>query len=230
MAGGASCKFTKQRRLDMTSSKKIGIFGTSGMAREVGDIATALALEPIYVAHSEADADELDAASQVMLEKDLKIDAELAFVIGIADGNIRKAIADRYSKTLSFTNLIHPNATFGRGQLELVEKQKGVIIASGVRFTSSIECGDFCIFNQNSTIAHDCSIGSFVHISPGANISGNVNIGDNCWVGAGAVINQGKSCKKLILGSNSTIGSGAVVLSDCSPDSTYVGVPARKIS
>lgn len=214
----------------MTSPREIGVFGTSGMAREAGDIAIALGLEPIYVAHSETDAEELGAASQVILEKDLKTYAELAFVIGIADGNIRKAIADRYSETLIFTNLIHPNATFGRGQLELIEKQKGVIIASGVRFTSSIECGDFCIFNQNSTIAHDCSIGSFVHISPGANISGNVDIGENCWVGAGAVINQGQPGKKLILGNNSTIGSGSVVLGDCSSDTTYVGVPARKIS
>jgi sugar O-acyltransferase (sialic acid O-acetyltransferase NeuD family) len=214
----------------MISRKKIGIFGTSGMAREAGDVAAALGLEPVYITHSVADAEELGTASQVMLEKDLRANSELSFVIGIADGKIRKAVADRYSETLSFTNLIHPDATFGRGQLELIEKRKGVIVASGVRFTNSIKCGDFCIFNQNSTIAHDCSIGSFVHIAPGANISGNVDIRENCWVGAGAVINQGKPGQKLMLGKNSTIGSGAVVLGNCSPDATYVGVPARRVS
>ena len=214
----------------MTSRKTIGIFGTSGMAREAGDVANALGLEPIYIAYNEVAAEEFGSAFQVMLEKDLKANNELVFVIGIADGKIRKAIAERYSETLSFTNLIHPDATFGQGQLELVEKRRGVIVASGVRFTNSIECGDFCIFNQNSTIAHDCSIGSFVHIAPGANISGNVDIKENCWVGAGAIINQGKPGRKLKLGKNSTIGSGAVVLSDCSPGATYVGVPAKRVS
>jgi sugar O-acyltransferase (sialic acid O-acetyltransferase NeuD family) len=213
----------------MTLRKTIGIFGTSGMAREVGDIAIAVGLEPVYIAHSESTAKELGSEYQVILEKDLSDFSEQVFVIGIADGKIRKAIADRYGETLSFANLIHPDATFGQGQLELIEKQRGVIVASGVRFTNSIKCGDFCIFNQNTTIAHDCAIGSFVHIAPGANISGNVDIEENCWVGAGAVINQGKPDRKLKLGKNATIGSGAVVLGDCSPDATYVGVPSRRV-
>lgn len=211
------------------SREKIGIFGTSGMAREAGDIADALGLEPVYVAKNAADGEELGPACEVMLEKDLRANSGLGFVIGIADGKVRRAIADNYSKILSFKNLIHPTATFGKGQLELVEKQKGVIVASGVRFTNSIKCGDFCIFNQNSTIAHDCAIGDFVHLAPGANISGNVDIGENCWVGAGAVINQGELECKLRLGNNTVIGSGAVVIGSCSSNSTYVGIPARKL-
>lgn len=212
------------------SREKIGIFGTSGMAREAGDIADALGLEPIYIAKNETDVEGLDPECEVMLEKDLRTNSGLGFVIGIADGKIRRAIANKYSKTLGFKNLIHPTATFGKGQLELVEKQKGVIVASGVRFTNSIKCGDFCIFNQNSTIAHDCAIGSFVHLAPGANISGNVDIGENCWVGAGSVINQGSPDCKLRLGNNTVIGSGAVVIRSCSADSTYAGIPARKLS
>lgn len=35
--------------------RKVGIFGTSGMAREAGDIAWALGLEPIYVARVNAE-------------------------------------------------------------------------------------------------------------------------------------------------------------------------------
>ena len=72
-------------------------------------------------------------------------------------------------------------------------------------------------------------VGDFVHIAPGANVSGNVNLQDGCWIGAGAVINQGIHTKKLEVGKNTVIGSGAVVIDDCVRDAVYVGTPAKRI-
>ena len=46
------------------------------------------------------------------------------------------------------------------------------------------------IFNNNSSVDHDSKIGNAVHISPGVNIAGNVNIGDRTWVGIGSTIIQ----------------------------------------
>jgi len=104
-----------------------------------------------------------------------------------------------------------------------------VIIAAGVRLTSNIQIGNFVLFNQNATIAHECVIEHFVHVAPGANISGNVHLKEGTWVGAGAVINQGNETKKRIIGTHSVIGSGAVVTADCQPNSVYAGVPAKRI-
>jgi acetyltransferase-like isoleucine patch superfamily enzyme len=68
-----------------------------------------------------------------------------------------------------------------------------------------------------------------VTISPQACILGNVEIKSGAWIGAGATINQGTNLSKRMIGFNTIIGSGAVVLRDCDADSVYVGVPARKI-
>lgn len=210
--------------------QRIGIFGTSGMAREAGDIAWSLGLEPLYVARDE---DELRTcnlpAEAIIPEQQVIQHLEIPYVIGIGDSRIRQAIAERFRDRLQFTNLIHPSATFGMAQREVIDHCKGVIIAAGVRFTSGIAVGDFCIFNQNATIAHDCVIGNHVHVGPGANVSGNVHLQDGCWIGAGAVINQGSQNQKLRIGANTIIGSGAVVIEDCATDAVYAGVPAKRI-
>ena len=208
---------------------RVGIFGTSGMAREVGDIAFALGIEPIYVARDGIELGNWNFPAQVILEQNLGQYHEMPFVIGIGEGGVRKAIAGRFRDQLKFTNLIHPTATFGTSQREVLEKRIGTVVAAGVRLTSRVSVGDFCIFNQNVTVAHDCVVGNFVHVAPGANVSGNVHLQDGCWIGAGAVVNQGNSDKKLRIGDNTIVGSGSVVVADCDSNAVYVGVPARRI-
>lgn len=211
------------------AKRRIGIFGTSGMASECGDIALALGLEPVYVARATSDMQALNYHKNVILEQDIRHYKDMPYVIGIAEAGIRKSIFERFRDQLKFTNLIHPSATFGLAQREVIESCRGAIVAAGARLTSSISVGDFCIFNQNVTVAHGCIIASFVHVAPGANVSGNVNLQDACWIGAGAIINQGNITRKLVVGVNTVVGSGAVVTHDCEPDAVYVGVPAKRI-
>lgn len=213
----------------MSLIRQIGIFGTSGMAREAGDVAWALGLEPIYFARDEVELNAWNNSAQVILEQDIERYSNISFVIGIGENSVRKAIVERYKDSLQFTNLIHPSATFGCAQREVLERCKGAIVAAGVRFTSGIAVGDFCIFNQNTTIAHDCIVENFIHLAPGANLSGNVHLKNECWIGAGAVINQGKHTEKLVVGENTIIGSGAVVIKSCEANAVYAGVPAKRI-
>jgi sugar O-acyltransferase (sialic acid O-acetyltransferase NeuD family) len=209
--------------------RRIGIFGTSGMAREAGDIAWALGLEPIYIARDEAELRAWSFSHSIILERDVEHYADMSFVIGIGDNMIRKAVAERFKGALTFINLIHPSATFGFAQREALEEGAGNIVAAGTRFTSGTTVGDFCIFNQNTTIAHDCLVDGYVHVAPGANLSGNVHLKAGCWVGAGAVVNQGSNSQKRVVGENTLVGSGAVVVKDCEPNAVYAGVPAKRI-
>jgi sugar O-acyltransferase (sialic acid O-acetyltransferase NeuD family) len=211
------------------SMKRVGIFGTSGMAREAGDVANCLGYTPLYVARDQAELNNWNFPAEAILESDVLRYQNIPFVIGIGENNIREKVAKRYRDQLTFCNLIHTSATFGYLQRQAIECQQGIIVCAGVRFTNSIQVGDFCIFNQNATIAHDVLIGSFVHVAPGSPISGNVDIGNNCWIGAGAVLNQGTPEKKLLIGSHTTVGSGAVVISSCESNAVYAGVPAQKI-
>lgn len=208
---------------------KVGIFGCSGMAREAGDIAWAMGVEPVYVARSKLERDAWGYPGEVILESDITHFLDLLFVIGIGEYAVRKKVVERYSDRLKFTNLIHPSATFGHMQRDQLDHCQGLIIAAGVRLTSNIEVGDFVIINQNVTLAHDCVIEDYVHLAPGANVSGNVHIGEGCWIGAGAIINQGSNDKKLTVGSSAVIGSGTVVIKDCESNAVYAGVPAKRI-
>ena len=49
-------------------------------------------------------------------------------------------------------------------------------------------------------------------------------IGENCYIGAGAIVLGG-----ITVGDNVKIGSGAVVITDIPSNSTAVGVPARVV-
>ncbi len=56
------------------------------------------------------------------------------------------------------------------------------------------------------------------------NIAAPVTIGDQCWIGAGAIIVPGVN-----IGDRTTIGAGAVVTKDIPSDCVAVGSPARVI-
>ena len=51
-----------------------------------------------------------------------------------------------------------------------------------------------------------------------------VKIGNDCWIGAGAIILNG-----LTIGDGAVVGAGAVVTKDVEPYTIVVGNPARKI-
>lgn len=208
--------------------RRIGIFGSSGFAREVGDIVTALGHKPLFVVRDRVELERWSWPDDVVLETDLHSLDSTEFTIGVGDNRVRERIATRYANELHFCNLIHPSATFGVRQREAIDAQRGIIVCSGVRFTNGIEVGDFSIFNLNATVGHDCTIEAFVNVSPGASISGNVHLARRAWIGTGATVIQGKTDRKLRIGEDATIGAGAVVTRDCVAAAVYVGVPARK--
>jgi sugar O-acyltransferase (sialic acid O-acetyltransferase NeuD family) len=208
---------------------KFGIFGTSGFAREVGDIACELGFQPLYVARDLSELQAWDYPSEIIVEGDLDRYRDIQFSIGIGDNAVREKVAKRYAEQLRFANLIHPSATFGQCQRFVIEARIGVIVCAGVRMTNNIQIGDFGIFNLNSTIGHDVIVDDFVNIAPGVSISGNVHLRSRCWVGTGAVINQGSGSVKLHVGEDTIIGSGSVVVKNCESHATYVGIPAKRI-
>ena len=209
--------------------KTIGIFGTSGFAREVADIAADVGYRAIHVARDQSEVDAWAFPGEVMLESDANGYGDMVFTIGIGDNHVREKVARRFQDKLRFATLIHPSATFGTGQRDEIEARSGVIVCAGVRFTNNIRVGDFSIFNLNATIGHDVIVDEFVNVAPGACISGNVHLGSHCWIGTGAAVNQGTNDTKLLVGAGTVVGSGAVVVKDCDESAVYVGIPARRI-
>lgn len=207
----------------------LGIFGTSGFAREVADIGEALGHRVVFIARDATERDAWCLPGEVMLESEVDPQSGWVFAIGIGENAVREKVARRHGERLNFANLLHPTASFGRGQRAQIEGRSGVIVCAGVRMTNNIEVGDHCIFNLNVTVGHDVIVEDFVNVSPGANISGNVHLGARCWVGTGSAINQGTTQARLRVGADTMIGSGSVVVRDCDPSAVYVGAPAKRI-
>ncbi len=85
------------------------------------------------------------------------------------------------------------------------------------------------IIGEGTKIDHHTHVAHGVHIGKnclivGAKIGGSVEIGDNCFIGHGAIIKN-----KVKIGNNVTIGQGANVLKDVPDGETWIGNPARRL-
>lgn len=144
-----------------------------------------------------------------------------AVCIAIADSEIRKYLADKCAQA-SIPLVSARAATVV--QMDDVIIGDGACLSPFVTLTSNIRIGRCFHANLYSYVEHDCVIGDFVTLAPGAKVNGNVRIGDHAYIGSGAVIRQG-----VQIGAGAVIGMGAVVTGDVSAGVTVIGNPARPL-
>ena len=88
--------------------------------------------------------------------------------------------------------------------------------------SDSIVIGERCMFGPHCYITdHDHGTGSGAAIAAQPLRSSATRIGNDVWVGAGAIILKG-----VAIGDGAVIGAGAVVTKDVPPGAVAVGVPA----
>jgi sugar O-acyltransferase (sialic acid O-acetyltransferase NeuD family) len=142
------------------------------------------------------------------------------FFISIGDNRLRNKIyTNLQQKNLTPSNAIHPAAVI---DASVIIAEQGVMIAAHATINPLASIGIGTICNTGCIIEHECIVGEFAHIGPGAVLCGNVKIGIGTFVGANAVIKQG-----ITVGKNAMIGAGAVVVKDVPDNVTVIGVPAR---
>lgn len=73
-----------------------------------------------------------------------------------------------------------------------------------------------CVIASN----HGIAVGEPIRLQPGEDA--DIVIGDDCWIGANAVITAG-----VTLGNGVVVGAGAIVTKDLPPMSICAGVPAK---
>ncbi len=101
---------------------------------------------------------------------------------------------------------IHPGAKIGKNLF--IDHGNGVVI------------GETTIIGNNVVMFHGVTLGGR------GNTKGkrHPTIKDNVYIGCGA-----KILGNIIVGKNSKIGAGSVILKDVSPNSTVVGIPGKRI-
>ncbi|MFC7301543.1 acyltransferase [Cognatiluteimonas weifangensis] len=114
-----------------------------------------------------------------------------------------------------------------------------------IKFPWLVEVGDYVSFNRGIEIYpshatnHRVVIGSNVRIGPNARFlaaghdvddpdfretGGEIRIGDNCWIGASAVILPG-----VTVGNGAVVAAGSLVSRDIPAMAVAAGIPARII-
>ena len=143
-------------------------------------------------------------------------------IVAVGSSSARWRIVDQIRSQCknSFAVLVHPRAWVGRN----VELGVGSVICAGAMITTDIKISQHVHVNIGSTIGHDATLGNFVTLNPGVNISGNVTLHDGVEIGTGSVVIPGCS-----VGPWSIIGAGAVVTRSITENCTAVGNPARVI-
>ncbi len=132
---------------------------------------------------------------------------------GILDIHVRvKVFALLEAAGFSFPALIHPRATVEPS----ARVGEGVQVFANAYVGAEAELRPRCMVNTNAVVSHDCVIGEYTHIAPGALLAGHVQVGEKTLVGMGVTTAIG-----VKIGSGVRIGNGAIVLADV-PDGMVV--------
>ncbi len=146
--------------------------------------------------------------------------------IAIANSAVRAQLVARCEKDgVEFFEVRASNVV----QLDDVHLGEGAILCPFVTLTSNIRIGRHFHANLYSYVEHDCVIGDFVTFAPAVKCNGNVVVEDRAYIGAGAIIKQGRPDQPLVIGRGAVVGMGAVVTRSVPAGATVVGNPARTL-
>ncbi len=128
-----------------------------------------------------------------------------------------------FAKSLGYAtpNFIHPSAIIHSS----VKIGRGVYILLGVKVMPYTIIDDYVMISMNALIAHHSHLHRGTFISTGVNFGASIEAKDNAYIGIGSTVMTGLH----ILGENCTIGAGAVVIRDVPDNAVMAGVPAKII-
>lgn len=136
-----------------------------------------------------------------------------SFLICVSGPEVRRSLENRF-KSLggNAISYISPASVVSR----YADISNGAMILSRVEVEAGVKVGAGTLLNKTANIGHGCIIGDFCEIAPGVILTGEVEIGNDSFVGTRAII-----LPKVKIGNNVTIAAGAIVKKNV-PDNAVV--------
>jgi acetyltransferase-like isoleucine patch superfamily enzyme len=146
-----------------------------------------------------------------------------AGIITIGDNCIRYKISKQIknlAKDFEFVNAIHPSVIIGNN----VKIGNGVVAMAGVIINPMAKIGNHTFFATGSQIEHDCIIEDYASVSAGSILGGYVHIKKYSAITLNVTI-----LDRVIIGQNSVIGSGSLVLKNIPDNILAYGNPCKNV-
>jgi len=146
---------------------------------------------------------------------------DATFVPACGSNADRRSVAEAIiSKGGTLGTVIHPRAIVSPSAVI----EPGSVVLAGAIVGPSTRVGRCGIVNHAASVDHDCVIGDYANLCPGARLGGTVHVEDGAFIGLNASVLQG-----LRIGRDAIVGAGAVVIADVAAGTTMVGNPARRL-
>lgn len=213
-------------------NKVLAVYGAGGCGRGIMPLlrqqAVALPREQLYFIDDHCGVAEMNGQPVASWAQFVALASrEKALCIAIANSGVREKLARECEAVgVGFVSVTASNVVI----MDDVTIGEGAILSPFVTITSNVRIGRHFHANLYSYIEHDCIVGDFVTLAPGAHVNGNIILEDHAYIGSGAVIKHGLPGKPIVIGRGAVVGAGAVVTKSVPPGVTVVGNPARPLA
>lgn len=183
--------------------KQLLVFGGSGHAKDVIAAARATGYTTFQVVTS--DGSSAIPGLPALPEADFRAEdfADWDAVVAIGNNAHRRRFQQQYS-SLHFTSIVGPGAVVCEG----ARIGPGSFVGAFAYIGPDCTLGEGCLVNTRSIVGHDARIGNFSQISPGVCLCGHVELGEDVFVGVGALFNNGSASQPLRVADGVMIGMG----------------------
>ncbi len=204
----------------------LGIYGAHGLAQEVHIIAKKINSvdgrwdEIVYI-DDVNDISELQGRRVYKFEELLKTytKKDLEIVIAVGEPAVREMMYQKVKEhDIKLVSLIHPGIYLD----ETTSIGEGVVICEGATITSNVTIEDNSYVQAHAVIGHDIQIGKHTIIGSNCQIGGADVIGDRVFMGF-----LSGTTDHIQIGDDVFISAGAIVFKDLPDEVVAVGNPAR---
>lgn len=128
-----------------------------------------------------------------------------------------RALGGRFARLYRARRAVHRHVTIGDGSM----------ISTRSYIGPSTVIGEHVMLLGMCSIGHDVVIEDYVMVCPSVTVSGYVKVEEEVFLGAGAIIVEGRPDRPLVIGRGAYVAAGAVVTKSVPAGAKVVGNPAR---